>query len=161
MEDENSNPHEVMLTDTWVRGFIGSAVLGLLFGPFAIAGSFRGVVKFNLVLWPLFSVLHYFIQYRYLLRKRMEVEHKPYEVAKREVDRYLNRVVVEILFLMPTASISGAALFYWGYPNIPLAVTLVILNSILMGYLHARVLTPVRFDTKIMRISRFLARHID
>ncbi len=73
----------------------------------------------------------------------------------------MNRVVVEILFLMPTASISGAALFYWGYPNIPLAVTLVILNSILMGYLHARILTPVRFDTKIMRISRFLARHID
>jgi membrane protein implicated in regulation of membrane protease activity len=155
---ENPAPRETLLMDNWIRGFIVYTSLGILFGAFAIEGSFWGIVKFTLILFPLLSILLYFVHYRTVINKKLRTEGKTTAVATRETEAYAARAAVVVLLLFPTASIIGA----WSFSEfgVSIAVLFVLLSAMIMAYLHANFMTPVDIPRYPWRISKHISQYV-
>ena len=161
MENENLNSDSVKFVDNWLRGFISYTCLGFLFGGLAIWRPFWNVVKFSVIVILVLAFILYFTLYRSVINKKLREETKPSEIAIRETEEYVNRAVIDVLFLFSTASILGAWFFSQVFLSIYLTVLLVLLDAAILAYLHAKLMKPVRASTKVWKVSKFISRCIE
>jgi hypothetical protein len=136
-------PEKLTFVDTFIRGFLSFGLLGSFFGIiiYAVSKSLWATTKFNLALWAITSPFAYFRIYNPAVKWLVDEQGKLYSRAKRKADRVAKRFALEWAILLPLASITGAVLYAGVYPNVPLAVALVVLNSAFWGYVHARIFT--------------------
>jgi len=136
-------PEELTFVDNFVKGFLSFGLLGSFFGIiiYAVSKSLWITAEFNLALWIITSPLAYFRIYNLALKWLIDGG-KPYSLATRKADRVAKRFAFEWAILLPLASVTGAVLYAGVYPNVLLAVALVVLNSAFWGYLHAKIFTP-------------------
>ncbi len=160
MDGKNLNSERVRFVDNWLRGFISYTGLGLLFGGLAIWRPFWNVVKFGLIVILALAFILYFTLYRSVINKKLKEKTKPPKIAIRETEEYVNRMVVDVLFLFSAASILGAWFFSQPSISIYIAVLLVLLDAAILAYLHAHLMKPVGYPTKVWRVSKFISRYI-
>ncbi|NJF25085.1 hypothetical protein [Thermococcus sp. Bubb.Bath] len=158
-------PEKLTFVDTFVRGFLSFGLLGSFFGIiiYAVSKSLWATAKFNLALWIITSPLAYFRIYNPALKWLID-SGESFSQAKRKAERAAKRFALEWAILLPLATAAGAVLYSGVYPNVPLAVALVVLNSAFWGYVHARIFTqaylPFANLKNVFWVSKVLWRRI-